>query len=104
MHVPDALRGVKLTGGHEDFELRKALLCLLTRLAGDAAAVRVMAGEKLLRSLLAWAVPNDQHTTGPWNPAQFEELQLLVSHTRNKRMSSISVKTPYYSPWFLARI
>ena len=39
-----------------------------------------MAEEKVIRSLLSFVTRNDKVVAPPWNPAQFEELQLLVSH------------------------
>ena len=68
---------LRFTQDHEDFELKKALICLLTSLCSNGgAAIRVLCKEKTLRSLLSYVVPNEG--SSQWNPAQFEELQLLV--------------------------
>ena len=78
-HIQEPLRGLKLTQEPEDFELKKGLLCLLTSLSADQASAKVMAEEKIIRSLLSFVTRNDKAEMSPWNPAQFEELQLLVS-------------------------
>lgn len=52
---------------------------MLSSLSGDLAAVKVMAEEKVIRSLLSFVTRNDKVEKYLWNPAQFEELQLLVS-------------------------
>ena len=69
-----------MTQEPEDFELKKGLLCLLTSLSVDQASAKVMAEEKIIRSLLSFVTRNDKAEMSPWNPAQFEELQLLVSN------------------------
>ena len=53
---------------------------MLSSLSGDLAAVKVMAEEKVIRSLLSFVTRNDKVEKYLWNPAQFEELQLLVSN------------------------
>ncbi len=40
--------------------------------------VKVMSRQKVLRSLLSFVIQNDK-AGNEWSPAQFEELQLLVS-------------------------
>ena len=52
---------------------------MLSSLSGDLAAVKVMAEEKIIRSLLSFVTRNDKVEKYLWSPAQFEELQLLVS-------------------------
>ena len=78
-HLQESLRGLKLTQQQEDFELKKGLLCMLSSLSSDQAAAKVMAREKVIRSLLSFVTRNDKVENCLWNPAQFEELQLLVS-------------------------
>lgn len=56
---------------------------MLSSLSGDLAAVKVMAEEKIIRSLLSFVTRNDKVEKYLWNPAQFEELQLLVSDQFN---------------------
>lgn len=82
-HLQETLRGLKLTRQHEDFELKKGLFCMLSNLSCDLAAVKVMAEEKVIRSLLSFVTRNDKVEKYLWNPAQFEELQLLVSNHNN---------------------
>ena len=53
---------------------------MLSSLSNDLAAVKVMAEEKVIRSLLSFVTRNDKVEKYLWNPAQFEELQLLVSY------------------------
>lgn len=53
---------------------------MLSSLSSDLAAVKVMAEEKVIRSLLSFVTRNDKVEKYLWNPAQFEELQLLVSN------------------------
>jgi hypothetical protein len=72
------LKQLKLTSEHEDYELKKGLMCLLTALSTDQAAVKIMMEKKVLRSFLAYVVQGDKPFSA-WNFAQFEELQLLVS-------------------------
>ena len=55
---------------------------MLSSLSSDQASAKVMAEEKVIRSLLSFVTRNDKVVAPPWNPAQFEELQLLVSHER----------------------
>ena len=78
-HLEKSLRGLKLTQQHEDFEMKKGLICLLSSLSCDVAAWKVMTEEKVIRSLLSFVTRNDKIEAHQWNPAQFEELQLLVS-------------------------
>lgn len=78
-HLNESIRSLKLTQEPEDFELKKGLLCLLARLSADQAAAKIMAEEKVVRSLLSFVTRNDKVDSCLWNPAQFEELQLLVS-------------------------
>ena len=77
--LSDSLKHLKLTQQHEDFELKKALLSILTTLSCDSAAVKVMSREKVVRAMLSFVVTNDKAERTLWNAAQFEELQLLVS-------------------------
>lgn len=42
----DSLKWLKLTQDHEDFELKKALLCILTTLSTDRTAVKVRRGRR----------------------------------------------------------
>ena len=53
---------------------------MLSSLSSDLTSAKVMAEEKVIRSLLSFVTRNDKVVAPPWNPAQFEELQLLVSH------------------------
>lgn len=77
---------LRFTQEHEDFELKKSLVCLVTTLCSNGgAAIKVFAKEKTLRSFLSYVVPNESNSQ--WNPAQFEELQLLV-------LSSLSALAP----------
>ena len=78
-HLEESLGGLKLTQNHEDFEMKKGLICLLSSLSSDLAASKVMMEEKVIRSLLSYVTRNDKVETHQWNPVQFEELQLLVS-------------------------
>lgn len=73
----DSLKQLKLTSDYEDYELKKGLMCILTTLSSDMAAVKIMMDKKVLRSFLAYVVPGDRPFSA-WNFAQFEELQLLV--------------------------
>ena len=67
----------RLTQDHEDFELKKTLICLLTTLGSNGGApIKIMTKEKTLRALLSYVVPNGNESS--WNPAQFEELLLLA--------------------------
>ncbi len=72
------MKNFKLSKDHEDFELKKSLICLLTSLGTDPAAAKIMAGKKVIRGLLSFVVQNDK-ASSDWNAAQFEELQLLAS-------------------------
>lgn len=76
--VADALKKFKLSREYEDYELKKTLICILTTLSSDQTAVRIMTHKKVLRSLLSYVIQNDK-APGSWGPAQFEELQLMVS-------------------------
>lgn len=78
-NLQESLRGLKLTKQQEDFELKKGLLCLLCSLSSDHAAAKVMSEVKIIRSLLSFVTRNDKVEADLSNPAQFEELQLLVS-------------------------
>lgn len=78
-NLQESLRGLKFTKQQEDFELKKGLLCLLCSLSSDHVAAKVMSEEKVIRSLLSFVTRNDKVEADLWNPAQFEELQLLVS-------------------------
>lgn len=71
------MKHLKLTSEHVDYELKKTLMCILTTLGTDQPAIKIMNSKKVLRSLLSFVVQNDK-ATGPWNSAQFEELQLMV--------------------------
>ncbi len=75
--LTDSMRHFKLSNDYEDFELKKSLICSLTALGSEPAAIKVMASKKILRPLLSFVVQNDK-TSGGWNLVQFEELQLLV--------------------------
>lgn len=71
------MKQFKLTQEYEDYELKKTLICILTTLSTDQAALKIVSGKKVMRSLLSFVVQNDK-ASGNWNPTQFEELQLLV--------------------------
>ena len=75
--LADSLKHFKLTKDYEDYELKKALMCILATLSSDSAAVKIMTQKKVIRSLLSFVIQNDK-VTGTWNSAQFEELQLMV--------------------------
>lgn len=92
-NLQESLRGLKLTQQQEDFELKKGLLCLLCSLSGDHTAAKVMAEEKVIRSLLSFVTRNDKVESSLWNPAQFEELQLLVSVPTSMHVLSVVMVT-----------
>lgn len=74
------MKHFKLTKEYEDFELKKALICIVTTISVDRSAVKIMSSWKVLRSLLSFVIQNDK-ATGNWSVSQFEELQLLVGMT-----------------------
>lgn len=76
--VADSMQSLKLGKDHEDFELKKSLICLVTSLGTDPAAAKIMASKRVMRALLSFVIQNDK-ANSDWNSAQFEELQLLVS-------------------------
>ena len=81
---------LKLNKDHEDFELKKSLICMLTSLGTDPAAAKIMAGKKVMRALLSFVIQNDK-VNADWNSVQFEELQLLVSSYVHPQSGILSV-------------
>ena len=77
--LADSLKQLKLTKEHEDYELKKTLMCILTCLSTNPTAIKIMSSKRVLRSFLSYVVPSD-NPSGNWNFAQFEELQLLVGY------------------------
>jgi len=73
------VRHLKLLTNPEDFELRKLLFNILVVLSKDSTVVSILSEGHLLLALFSFVHANEKKS-GPreWNPAQFEELQLLA--------------------------
>ena len=112
--VTNSFAQFKLSYDKEDFELKKLLVCLLTSLLTLPAAnvvrnknsysvlanhqpfldwcFQIFSERNVVQSLLSYVVPNSDNQTA-WSSAQFEEIQLLVSHS-----SMYSTSTESLSP------
>ncbi|XP_013410709.1 cilia- and flagella-associated protein 69 [Lingula anatina] len=83
------VRHLKLMTSHEDFELKKLLINILTVLSKDPCVVPLLSEGRLLLALFSYVRPNE-NTSLPrdWTPAQFEELQLCA-------MASLATLVPF---------
>ncbi|XP_071661249.1 cilia- and flagella-associated protein 69 isoform X1 [Patagioenas fasciata] len=75
--IPNPLvKGLKLTYGYEDFELKKLLFNVIRILSKDPCAVQLLSESDVMPALLYYVKPNQKPGFNDWSAAQYEELQL----------------------------